>query len=131
MVKRKVLVDTNVIIDHLRTGDRQKITDFRKITQPEENLELIISVVTIHELFEGRSSRKRVEEGKIREVLSFFEIKSLLPEIAEKSGKLARDFGPIQLADAVIAATAILEKAFLSTKNKKDFKNIKGLKFYE
>lgn len=41
-----------------------------------------------------------------------------------------RDKTVKEFADASIAATVLSEKALLLTKNKKDFANIKGLKFY-
>ena len=46
--------------------------------------------------------------------------------IAVKAGDLTREHG-LELADSFIAATALLYKAELLTRNVKDFQNIEGL----
>lgn len=131
MVKQKVVVDTNLIIDHLRQKVKQRVkTQLEKIIE-EESISPLISSATIQELFAGQSSKKIEEKRKIRRILSCFAITNISPKMAETAGKIMRETKPVvQFADAQIAATAILEKAYLATKNKKDFKNIKGLKFY-
>ena len=51
-------------------------------------------------------------------------------DVAKSAGSIARDLDkPLDLADAAIAATAILNGAKLSTFNKKDFQGIKDLEF--
>jgi len=129
----KIIVDTNIVIDYLRISRTkiEKTTILDQIALPRIKNQLIISTITIQELFEGKSSKEKKEENKIRKTLSFFRTINLDSKIAELAGKIARDFGPIEFADASIAATAILEKAYLLTKNKKDFQNIKGLKIYQ
>ena len=49
---------------------------------------------------------------------------------AKLSGEIKRKFG-LFLADAMVAACAINNKAVLSTLNTKDFKKVKGLKIYD
>lgn len=129
MVK-KIIIDTDLVIDWLRLKKRKE-TLLEKILQ-NKNLKPLISVVTLQELFIGQSSRKLKEEKKIRKIISLFKIKNITPEIAERAGKILRDRpGKMSFPDAKIAATAILRKAYLATKNRKDFQNIKGLKFYQ
>ena len=49
-------------------------------------------------------------------------------EIAKLAGEIARDLKrPIELADAAIAATAVINQASLFTLNEKDFQGIKPL----
>lgn len=128
MVKQKIVIDTNVIIDHLRQEEKSEL----EIILEDQNFVPLISVATIQELFAGQSSKIIKEEKKIRKILTWFKTISINQEIGEFAGKIMRDIvGIIQFADAQIAATAILEKALLLTKNKKDFANIKGIKFYD
>ena len=52
-------------------------------------------------------------------------------EVAQLAGEIARDLEfPIELADAAIAATTILNGGTLLTLNKKDFSGIKELLIY-
>lgn len=132
MVKQKVVVDTDIIIDHLRQEEKRKSKSELEMIVENTNITPLISAATVQELFAGQSSKKIKEERKIRRILALLEIISITLEIAGAAGKIMRDTKPIvQFADAQIAATAISEKAYLLTKNKKDFAKIKGLKFYD
>lgn len=127
MVKRKVVIDTNIIIDHIRLPRKGK-SPFEIIV---ENLSFdsLISTATIQELFVGQSSVREDQETKIRKIINSIQTLDITPEIAELAGQIMRDVKPqMQFADAQIAATAILNKASLFTLNKKDFKGIKKLK---
>lgn len=127
MVKSKVVIDTNIIIDHLRV-ERLGKSLFENCVQ---DLEIVpfISTTTIQELFSGKSSLKEDQETKIRKIINSLQIQAVTLEIAELAGQIMRDVKPqVQFADAQIAATAILNKAKLLTLNKKDFRGIKGLK---
>lgn len=132
MVKQKVLIDTNIIIDYLRQeGKRARKTKLEVILE-EENIVPLLSSATIQELFAGQSSKKRKEEARIRKILALFKTLVVNKEVAEMAGEIMRDTLPIvQFSDAQIAATAISEKAYLLTKNKKDFTSIQGIKFYQ
>lgn len=126
----KIVIDTNIIINYVRIGKRGKTLLEKIISQPR--LQLIISVATLQELFIGQSTKNKKEERKIKKLLNLFIIKDIDPSIAETAGKILRDYpGKLSFPDAKIAATAILEKALLLTRNKKDFAKIKRVKFYE
>lgn len=130
MVKTKILIDTNIMIDFLRKKKKVK-TLLEKIIE-NNDLPFIISSATIQELFAGQSSKKTKEKQKIKQLLNIFRIINVDHEIAEMAGEIMRDNQRVvQFADAQIAATTIFEKAYLLTKNKKDFQNIKGLEIYE
>jgi len=125
-----VIIDTNIIIDHLRRKNKKDsllITIFKKFSKDE----LAISVVTIQELFEGKSTIDPQKEKMLLEILSLFQILPYSSEVAELAGKIARDFGPIEFADATIAATAIINDSQLITLNKKDFIKIENLEFLD
>lgn len=128
----KVVFDTNIIIEHLRLTKQKVKTTILKQIISNQNVLPLISTATIQELFAGQSSKKTKEEGRIRQTLKLFLIKNVNEETAELGGKILRDTKTkMNFADAQIAATAILEKASLLTKNKKDFAKIKGVKLYE
>lgn len=131
MVKQKVVIDTNIIIDHLRQGIKQKTKSQLEVIVEDGNIIPLISTGTMQELFAGQSSKKAKEDQKIKRVLALFRTIPVNEEVAETAGKIMRDTEPfVQFADAQIAATTILEKACLLTKNKKDFRRIKRLKLY-
>lgn len=127
MVKGKVVIDTNIIIDHIRFPRIEK-SPFEIIIE-NSDIDSLVSTTTIQELFIGQSSLREDQDIKIRKILKAVKIVDISSEIAELAGKLMRDVKPqIQFADAQIAATAILNKAKLLTLNYKDFKGIKGLR---
>jgi len=123
-----VIIDTNIIIDHLRKKNK-KDSLLIKMFQQYLKDELAISVITIQELFEGKSTLDPQKEKALLEILSLFQILPYSSEVAELSGKIARDSGPIEFADAAIAATTIINNSQLLTLNKKDFIKIEGINF--
>lgn len=123
-----VVLDTSVIIDHLR----QKLSGesyLMKLVQEMPRAELALSVISIQELYEGKSTKDRKKEEYILATITPLKILPYTYEIAQLAGEIARDLTrTIELADAAIAATALLYDAELATLNKKDFVGIKGLK---
>ena len=121
-----VVIDTSVLIDHIRQKGKNSIFDrFAKDSQDK----FAISLLSVQELYEGKSTRHEEIESEIISLINSLEVLSYEFENAKLAGEIARDLGrSIDLADAAIAATAILNKAKLLTFNKKDFKGIKGLK---
>lgn len=126
MVKGKVVIDTSVIIDHLRKAREEK--SLLETTVENTDIEPLISVAVIQELFAGQSRKDKEPEEKIRKVLHLLNMIAVTSEIAKLAGQIMRDTKPpVQFADAQIAATAILNNAALLTFNKKDFQEIKDL----
>ena len=122
-----VILDTSIIIDHLRRPPEQShlLKLFR--TYPDEVF--AISVVTLQELYEGQSTKNEEREKNLLSLLASLEILPYSAEVAKLAGVIARDLGkPIDLADAAIAATTILSDARLATINTKDFQGIVDLK---
>jgi predicted nucleic acid-binding protein len=107
-----LLVDTDVFIDHLR-GAAQ--------LQPGRH-RLHYSVITRAELFAGNTATALATQllAPFREVL-------VDRSVAERAGRVAREFG-LRLPDAIIAATALEKGLQLSTRNTKDFENVRGLR---
>lgn len=123
-----VILDTNILIDFLRRPEQTNppLAEFIKL-YPQKTL--AISMLTIQELYSGKSSRELTKEQLFLELISGMEILPYTYEIAQLAGEIIRDLGrSLGFPDAAIAATAILNKGSLFTLNQKDFQGIKGLK---
>jgi len=124
-----VVLDTSVIIDHLRTGGKGALIQIaREIPQQS----LAISMVTVQELYEGESTKNKQKEKDMLATISPLKIIPYTYEIAQTAGEIARDLKrPVELADAQIAATAILNSASLATLNTRDFADIPDLELFK
>lgn len=123
-----IVLDTNIIIDHLRQhhakGDSRLMQAARH--HPKETLAL--SMVSLQELYEGRSTRDSHKEQYLLATISPLKLLPYNYEVAKLAGEIARDLSrPIELADAAIAATTILHGASLLTLNVKGFQGIETL----
>lgn len=122
-----VILDTNIIIDHLRhTGKSDSILMKLVARHPKETLALCS--ISIQELYEGQSTRNSEKEKDLLATISPLRILPYTYDIAQRAGCIARDTKqPLELADAAIAATAIIQNAPLFTLNTKDFSPIPNL----
>jgi predicted nucleic acid-binding protein len=107
-----LLVDTDILIDHLR-GSRR--------FDPEGS-DVSISVVTRAELYAGR----RADEVRVDMLLTRFRELPVDRAVAERAGRLARSAG-IAMPDALIAATALEHGLTLLTRNHGQFERVVGL----
>ena len=122
-----VILDTCIIIDHLRTGGKKE-SKLMAIARKKPKESLAISMISVQELYEGKSTRDEEKEQLMLATVTPLRILPYTYEVAELAGKIARDLKrPIELADAVIAATAIVSGALLLTLDKKDYHGIKDL----
>jgi len=125
-----VVLDTSIIIDHLRQKNGETYLMELAEKSPKENL--AISVITVQELYEGKSSADQKKEEYLLATISPLKILPYNYEVAKLAGKIARDLeDPIELADAAIAATTITKGSSLFTLNKKDFKDIPDLDLFK
>lgn len=124
---KKLLLDTSVIIDFLRRKDKQNSLLFLFIKQ---EWELAISIITLTELFAGRSvwENKKLYDA-LEKLCSGFNIHGLETNIAKSAGYL-KATNSIDLMDAIIAATALNFELDLVTLNIKDFEKVKGIKLF-
>ncbi len=119
----KYLYNTNIFIYYLADD----ITVNSWFTEEFLNLhEILISPIIRIELLSFTGLSKE-EEQSIEDLLSQFNTVPLLREIENQTIQIKRQY-KIKLPDAIIAATAINQDAFLVTRNISDFKGITGLK---
>lgn len=111
MATVELLVDTDVLIDHLR-GQRRLRSDGRRWG---------ISVLTRCELFAGRDQ----PEPLTRFLSPLIEL-PIDTTIAELAGITRRDLG-IAIPDALIAATALTHRIPLMTRNRRHFDDVADL----
>lgn len=122
----RLVIDTSIIIDHLR--------GFAPATEYLMDLEVgslrgVISSIAHTELHAG----ERMRSGEVEQIdmlLSLLETVDVTPEVARKAGNLLSQFRRshgLTPMDAIIAATALILKVPLATRNVKDFSYIPGL----
>ena len=111
-----ILLDSNILIDYLRNRT-EAIEYLEHLTAVPK-----VSAITIAELYAG------VREGSERQILDEIAkdlvVIAITSEIAIKGGLFRRDYlrsHRLELADAIIAATSVVENATLVTLNKKHF----------
>ena len=123
----KVLVDSDIVIDFLRTKDGALPKLLQ--SQREKKLELFLSSVTVLELFSGKSSKKTTET--LTELIDGFAIVPLGRELAIFAGQIRRDARTSgSLGDLIVAASALSIDAKLATRNKRHYYSIPKLRFY-
>ena len=121
-----VVVDTSVLIDHLR-GDAEARAALRQAAEGGEHL--VASVLTKIEVLAGMRAS---EERATRLLLGSLEWIEVDDALAEGAGALANQFLPshpgVDPVDYVIAATVERLDAELWTRNLKHFPMFPGLK---
>lgn len=113
---QRLLLDTDILIDYSRQL-QPAVTFLRGL-----NSRAVISAITVAEMCAG------VREGNERVSLDRFvsgsDVVSVDAEVAERGGLILRQYGKSHgtgFADAIIAATAEIERATLVTLNRKHF----------
>lgn len=119
MAKIKLLIDTDIFIDYLNTGFLNDVLE-------GEGFEIYYSIVTRKELLSKKGLRE-MERRAILFILKRYRIVPIDRRIAEKYSDLRRRRLSLEKEDALIAATALLKKLPLATRNWKHYKNIEGL----
>jgi len=113
---KAVLVDTDVLIEFLRGKDYAR--DF--LLSLLEDTAIFCSAITVAEIYAGMREH---EKGKTADLIDSISIVDVTREIAEKAGIYKRSIKSLQLEldDCIIAATAFVIKAVLSTINVKHY----------
>ena len=110
-----LLVDTDVLIDHLRARRRLPVT-----------ARFAYSVISRYELYAGRAS----DEDVVNELLGPHREISVDGLVAAGAGRIRRN-ERLEIADALIAATAIVHGLELVTRNRRDFERVRGLRMLD
>ena len=109
----RILVDTDVLIDHLRGHHR--------FAAGKDDVH--VSSITRAELFAGRPA----EEVRVRRLLDSFTELTVDRPVAERAGRLRRS-SKIGMADALIGATALQHRLTLVTRNAGDCAAVAGIR---
>lgn len=127
-IHMRVLLDTSILIDHLRQIDKNQTLLFHL---HEQKYLFAISIISYAELFSGKSvwERSKAKE-ELKDLLSNIEILPLDAPIAERAGSIKANYRG-DLIDAIIAATAIYHNYELVTLNVKDFVSIENLALFK
>lgn len=115
------LVDTNVLVDHLR--GQQYAKDFLEKHTPA------LSHVTVGELIEGVKNQRDLRS--VHQAIKDLEAISIEPSISERAIVLMNAFflsSHLEFLDALIAATAMEHRLTLVTANTKHFSFISKLR---
>jgi predicted nucleic acid-binding protein len=107
----ELLIDTDVLVDHLR-GERRLQVDGRRLG---------VSVVSRCELFAGRD-----QPAILRALLGAMIEMPIDSAIAELAGVTRRKSG-VATPDALIAATALMHRIPVMTRNRRHFQRVSGL----
>lgn len=122
----KIVVDTSILIDHLRGG---KIWENFTNIHKGEDIKLLTPTIVVFELFSGQSSKEIKIRRRMNKLLENLQLIELDAKIARKAGEIFRDSSKtFEVPDYIVAAVALLKKAKVLTLNQKDFQEITGLK---
>ena len=118
------LIDTNILIYH--TKGSEAVSNFFNdiIAKQRFNLSILTKI-------EFLGWEKHSSEGfqKCRRLIDLANVYAVDEDIAEQAIELKRR-SKIKLADAVIAATALVNNFKLVTRNMEDYKGVKGLEIF-
>lgn len=121
----RIIIDTDILIDVGRRIDKAVFF----LERIEKESISMVSIITQMELIVGCRNKK--ELNNLDKFLSRFEIVHLDKSVTDKGIELLRKYRlshGLLIADALIAATAIINGVFLTTKNQTDYKFIEELK---
>jgi len=118
------LIDTNILIYH--TKGSKSVSNFIRDIIAKQGFNL--SILTKIE-FLGWDKHSPEGFQKCRRLIELANVYVVDDDIAEQAIELKRQ-SKIKLADAVIAATAIVNNFKLVTRNMDDYKAVKGLEVF-
>lgn len=119
----RIVADTSVLIDFLRAKEADKSL-FYQLNQ--ENY-LIISLITVAELYSGKSAQTKSGKTRLNSVFEGLEIKIPDMEDAIRAGEIRYRY-QLGIMDAFIASLALKLNIPLITLDQKAFSRIKNLK---
>ena len=122
---KKYLIDTNVVIYLLKGNLPQKTLS---LIEPLFENKINFSVINKIELLSHRNAAPE-ETYNVQKLIDQSDVHPLNDSIADMSIEVRKKYS-VKLADAIIAATAIVHQYVLVTRNVKDFEKIPELETY-
>lgn len=112
---KRVLVDTDVLINFLRGRQQAKVFLLSHLES-----DILCSAITVAEIYAGMRAH---EQEKTTDLLDNLEIVPVTRAVAEKAGRYQGELKShtLELDDCLIAATAHFHKATLATGNAKHY----------
>jgi len=127
MGTNRILIETTIIIEYLRTRHRATITNFEKAIATFD--ECCLSVITVYEVEFGAARAGRISD--LTNVLPCLEILPIDGTVAEEAARIHADLvalnQEIGVKDVFIAATAMINELPILTYNIKHFRCVPGL----
>jgi len=124
-MEKRFLIDTNILIYFL--VGKIPVAEFEKITnifQKSFNISTISKVEVL-----GWHKISLIEKNNIESFISTANI-FYIDKIIENRAIVIKQENKINIPDALIGATALVNKMTIVTRNEDDFKKIKGLRIY-
>lgn len=122
MAKVSALVDTDVFIDYFNTGRFSSVFD-------SSHFSIYYSIVTKKELLTKLGLREAEREAIVAE-LSRCRLINLSDSITARYSNLRRLHSSLDKADALIAATALVKRLPLVTRNKRHYRIVEDLPLF-
>jgi predicted nucleic acid-binding protein len=119
MARISILLDTNIFIDYFNTGRFHALFDSSRFT-------VYYSIITKKELLTKPGLRDN-ERASILAELTHCRLIALTDSIAARYSDLRRRYPSLDQGDALIAATALIKRLPLMTRNKRHFKIVSDL----
>ena len=129
MENTRVLIDTGIVIEYLRSYDKEN-TEFVKLFR---EFDLCISVISVFELNNGATNKSK--QNDINAVCRNIEIVDFDLAISKKASEIYRSLRSqnklIEFRDILIGATAVEQQITIATKNKKHFERIPNIQIID
>jgi tRNA(fMet)-specific endonuclease VapC len=128
MENRRVLIDTSIVIEYLRSQNR-RVSTFVKLFKDKE---LCMSSISIFELYNGATTESKRQD--IETLCGELEIIDFDSNIAKTASIIYLDLRSknklIEFRDILISATALQNELPVATLNIKHFERIENLQLY-
>ena len=122
MAKISILLDTDIFIDYFNTDRFHALFDSSRFI-------VYYSIITKKELLTKPGLRDN-ERASILAELTLCRLIPLMVSIAARYSDLRRRYPQLEQSDALIAATALVKRLPLMTRNKRHFKVISDLTLF-
>jgi tRNA(fMet)-specific endonuclease VapC len=125
MATPSLLIDTSIIIEHLRKQNKQKSALYNIV----DNYDLYTSTIVEFELYTGATNSQKRRD--VQEILAWSTVLPLTSNIAQTAATIYQQLKTknqlIEIRDILIAATVLVNDLPLMTLNAKHFTRISGL----